>query len=105
MQCAANIVPSIARFLGILIESLLLEDGIGCEAHTMRNTRISDSNLELDGRLDGLGTALIAMHGAEHSIKGELLDQVVSIVRRRKASEECVREIASLMRGWQARNG
>jgi hypothetical protein len=70
----------------------------------MRSTAIADNNSELDGRFDLLGTALSAMQSAEHSIKGDLLDQVVSIVRRRKTSEERVREIANLMRGWQVRN-
>jgi hypothetical protein len=74
----------------------------------MQSRKIADNGPEGDAvakQLDGLGTALIAMHGAEHSIKGDLLDQIVSIVRRRKASEECVQEIASLMRDRQVRNG
>jgi hypothetical protein len=52
-------------------------------------------------QLDGLGTALTAIHevGAEPSIKADLLDQVVSIIRCGKTPDERVREIASLMRG------
>jgi hypothetical protein len=55
------------------------------------------------GHLNGLGPALIEIYeaGGEHPIKIELLDQVVSIVRRKKTSDERVREIAILMRDWQ----
>jgi hypothetical protein len=57
----------------------------------------------VDGHLDGLGTALIEMYeaNAEHSIRADLLDQVVSIIRREKGSDERSREIANLVRGWQ----
>jgi hypothetical protein len=74
----------------------------------MQSRKVADNDPEGDAvakHLDGLGTALIAMHDAEHSIKGDLLDQIVTIVRCRKTSEERVREIASLMRGRQVRNG
>ena len=49
---------------------------------------------------DGLGSALIEMYeaGAAHSIKADLLDQVISIIRRKKAPDERVREIADLLR-------
>lgn len=52
---------------------------------------------------DGLGSALIEMYeaGAAHPIKIDLLDQVVSIIRRKKTPDERVREIANLMRCWQ----
>lgn len=52
------------------------------------------------GHLDGLGAALIEMYetGAEYPIKTDLLDQVVSIIRRKKRPEERIREIANLMR-------
>jgi hypothetical protein len=55
------------------------------------------------GHLDGLGPALIEIYeaGAEHPIKIDLLDQVVSIIRRKKRPDERIREIAILMRGWQ----
>jgi len=54
-------------------------------------------------RLDGFGTALIEIYeaGAEHPIKIDLLDQFVSIIRRKGGSDERAREIAKLMRGWQ----
>jgi len=54
-------------------------------------------------RLDGLGSALIEIYeaGAEHPIKIDLLDQFVSIIRRKGGSDERAREIAKLMRGWQ----
>jgi hypothetical protein len=55
------------------------------------------------GHLDGLGTALIDIYetGPNHPIKTDLLDQVVSIIRRKKRPDERVRAIANLMRGWQ----
>ena len=58
---------------------------------------------QLVGHLDGLGTALVEMYeaGAEHPIKIDLLDQVVSIIRRKERPDKRVREIANLMRGWQ----
>lgn len=54
-------------------------------------------------RLDGLGTALIAIYeaGVEDPIKTDLLDQFVSIIRRKGRPDERAREIAKLMRGWQ----
>jgi len=54
-------------------------------------------------RLDGLGTALIAIYeaGVEDPIKTDLLDQFVSIIRRKGRPDERAREIAELMRGWQ----
>lgn len=54
-------------------------------------------------RLDGFGTALIEIYeaGAEHPIKIDLLDQFVSIIRRKGRPDERAREIAKLMRGWQ----
>jgi hypothetical protein len=65
------------------------------------------------GPLNGLGTALIEIYeaGAEHPIKTDLLDQVVSIIRRKKGPDkkgpdERVQEIANLMRDWrQMRRG
>ena len=60
------------------------------------------------GPLNGLGTALIEIYeaDAEHPIKIDLLDQVVSIIRRKKGPDERVREIADLMRVWrQMRRG
>jgi hypothetical protein len=54
-------------------------------------------------RLDGFGTALIEIYeaGAEHPMKIDLLDQFVSIIRRKGRPDERAREIAKLMRGWQ----
>jgi hypothetical protein len=50
-----------------------------------------------------LGTALIEIYeaGAEHPAKIDLLDQLVSIIRRKDSPDERAREIANLMRGWQ----
>ena len=55
------------------------------------------------GPFNGLGPALVEIYeaGAEHPIKTDLLDQVVSIIRRKKRPDERMREIAILMRGWQ----
>lgn len=55
------------------------------------------------GHLNGLGPALIKIYeaGEEHPMKIDLLDQVVSIIRRQKRPDERVREIAILMRDWQ----
>lgn len=74
----------------------------------MQSIEVADNGPEVDAvvmHLDGLGRALIAIHeaGAEHSIKADLLDQVVLIIRRGKRPDERVREIASWMRGWQMR--
>ena len=69
----------------------------------MQSIKVTDNGPDdaVVGQLDGLGTALIAIHEAtaEHSIKTDLLDQVVSIIRCRKTPDERIREIASLMRG------
>jgi hypothetical protein len=53
--------------------------------------------------LDELGAALIEQYEAsvEHPIKIDLLDQVVSIVKRNTRPDERAREIANLVRGWQ----
>jgi hypothetical protein len=72
----------------------------------MQSIEIADNCAEGDAvvwDIDRLGSALIAIHeaGAEHSIKADLLDEVVLIIRRRKRPDERVREIASLMRVWQ----
>jgi len=50
-----------------------------------------------------LGTALVEIYEADekHSIKMDLLDQVVSIMRRKNGRDERIREIAHLMRDWQ----
>ena len=50
-----------------------------------------------------LGTALIDLYEAseERRIKTDLLDQVVSILRRENKREVRVQEIASLMQRWQ----
>ena len=50
-----------------------------------------------------LGTALIDIYEAreEHPIKADVLDQVVSIMRREDRQHVRVQEIANLMRGWQ----
>jgi hypothetical protein len=55
------------------------------------------------GHLNGLGPALIKIYeaGEEHPMKIDLLDQVVSIIRREKGPDERVREIAILIRDWQ----
>jgi hypothetical protein len=66
----------------------------------MRGIKVTDNGRHLDG----LGTVLIALHEAEHSIKADLLDQIVSIIRRRKGTDECVQEIATLMRDRKMRN-
>ena len=74
----------------------------------MRRMEVAEHGPGVDavvGRIDRLGSVLIAMHeaGAGQSIKADLLDEVVSIVRREKRSADCVREIADLMRVWQMR--
>ena len=53
------------------------------------------------GPFNGLGPALVEIYdaGAEHPI--DLLDQVVSIIRREKRPDERMRDIAMLMRDWQ----
>jgi len=50
-----------------------------------------------------LGTPLVEIYEADekHSIKMDLLDQVVSIMRRKDGRDERIREIAHLMRDWQ----
>jgi hypothetical protein len=50
-----------------------------------------------------LGTALIEIYEADetHPVKMDLLDQVVSIMRRKGERDERVQEIANLMRDWQ----
>ena len=50
-----------------------------------------------------LGTGLIEIYdaGEEHPIKIDLLEQVVSIMRRKDRRDERVQEIANLMRNWQ----
>jgi hypothetical protein len=50
-----------------------------------------------------LGTALTEIYeaGAEHPTKTDLLDQFVSIIRRKDRLDERAREIASLIRSWQ----
>ena len=50
-----------------------------------------------------LGTALIEIYETNDSqpIKMDLLDQVVSIMRRKDKRDERVQEIANLMRDWQ----
>jgi hypothetical protein len=50
-----------------------------------------------------LGTALIEIYEAheEHPSKIDLLDQVVSIIRRKDGRDLRVQEVASLMRNWQ----
>ena len=50
-----------------------------------------------------LGTALIEIYEAreEDPIKTDLLDQVVSIMRRKDGRDVRVQEIANLMRDWQ----
>jgi hypothetical protein len=53
------------------------------------------------GPFNGLGPALVEIYdaGAEHPI--DLLDQVVSIIRRQNRPDERMRDIAVLMRDWQ----
>lgn len=50
-----------------------------------------------------LGSALIDIYEAreDHKVKTDLLDRVVSIMRREDGREARVREIANLMRDWQ----
>jgi len=50
-----------------------------------------------------LGKALIEIYeaGEKHPIKIDLLDQVVSIIRREDRRDERIREIAHLVRDWQ----
>jgi hypothetical protein len=50
-----------------------------------------------------LGTALIELYEADekHPTKIDLLDKVVSIIRRNDRQDERVREIENLMRDWQ----
>jgi hypothetical protein len=54
-----------------------------------------------------LGTALIDIYEAreEHPIKADVLDQVVSIMRREDRREVRVQQIANLMRDWQQQTG
>ena len=54
-----------------------------------------------------LGTALVEIYETDESqrIKTDLLDQVVSIVRRNDKRDERAEEIAALMRNWQQMRG
>jgi hypothetical protein len=65
-----------------------------------------EHNVGREGSMHWLGTTLIEIYeaGAEDPIKIELLDQVVSIMRR-KDRRVRVQEIESLMRGWQQMRG
>jgi hypothetical protein len=82
-----------------------VDASLGCELRAESDKHCGP----VAGRLDGLGTALIEMYetGAEHPTKIDLLDQVVSIIRRKKRSDERIRDIANLMRatGKQMRHG
>jgi hypothetical protein len=67
--------------------------------HDMQSIEVAETAPEVGavaGHIDRLGSVLIAIHeaGAGHSIKADLLDEVVLIVRRGKRPEECVRDIA-----------
>jgi hypothetical protein len=67
-----------------------------------------DAQIAVVGRPNGLGAVLIEVYevGAEHPIKTDMLDQVVSIVRRIRGPDERAREIANLIRSWkQMRDG
>jgi hypothetical protein len=54
-----------------------------------------------------LGTALIDLYEASEkdTIKTDLLEQVVAIIRRQDRRDERVREIMDLMRDWQQIRG
>jgi hypothetical protein len=68
-----------------------------------RRAQVDASELRAELAKPWLGTALIEMYeaGAEHPIKTDLLDQFVSIIRRKDRRDERAREIANLIRGWQ----
>jgi hypothetical protein len=55
------------------------------------------------GGMHWLGTTLIEIYesDAKEPAKIDLLEQIVSIVRREDRQDERVREIASLIRDWQ----
>lgn len=56
-----------------------------------------------DSDMHWLGTALIEIYEAreENPIKMDLLDQIVSIMRRKDRRDARVEEIANLMRDWR----
>lgn len=75
------------------------------EVSLARKFRVESENQlgPVVGHLNGLGPALIKVYeaGEEHPMKIDMLDQVISIIRRQKRPDERVREIAILMRDWQ----
>jgi hypothetical protein len=68
-----------------------------------RRAKVDSSKRHAELAKRWLGTALIEIYeaGAEHPIKTDLLDQFVSIIRRKDRPDERAREIADLIRGWQ----
>ena len=75
------------------------------DASFVRTFRVESENHwgPVEGHFNGLGPALIKIYEAreEYPMKIDMLDQVVSIIRRQKRPDERVREIAILMRDWQ----
>jgi hypothetical protein len=75
------------------------------DASLARTFRVESENHwgPVAGHFNGLGPALIKIYeaGEQHPMKIDMLDQVVSIIRRQKRPDERVREIAILMRDWQ----
>ena len=66
-----------------------------------------DAQIAVVGYPNGLGAALVEVYGvgAAHA-KIDMLDQVVSIIRRIRKPDDRAREIANLMSGWhQMRDG
>jgi hypothetical protein len=73
-----------------------------------RRAEVDSSKRRAELEKRWFGTALIEIYeaGAEHPIKTDLLDQFVSIIRRKDGPDERAREIADLIRGWrQMRRG
>jgi hypothetical protein len=76
------------------------------EAAHMQSKRGADNSTGPGARraqVDGFGSALVRIYesGADHSMKVELLDQVVSIIRRKERPDERLQDIADLMRNWE----
>ena len=65
-----------------------------------------DAQIAVVGCPNGLGAALVEVYGAGAAhAKVDMLDQVVSIIRRIRKPDERAREIANLMRDWHQVHG
>jgi hypothetical protein len=65
-----------------------------------------DAQIAVLGCPNGLGAALVEIYGAGAAhAKIDMLDQVVSIIRRIRKPDERAREIADLMSGWHQMRG